>query len=186
MTRREIERKLDAIVSFAGIERFLDTPVKRYSSGMFLRLGFAVAAHLEPDVLFVDEVLAVGDAAFQKKCLSAMDDMRSGGRTVLFVSHNMAAVENLCSRAVWIDDGEIRQDGAPREVIGFYMAANAEACSLEADLSSSRHRRGAGDIRLRESNSSVPIASLWSCKQRRRRDPAPALPRALDHCASRL
>jgi lipopolysaccharide transport system ATP-binding protein len=148
MTRREIERKLDAIVSFAGVERFLDTPVKRYSSGMFLRLGFAVAAHLEPDVLFVDEVLAVGDAAFQKKCLSAMDEMRTGGRTVLFVSHNMAAVENLCSRAVWIDNGEIRLDGGAKDVIGAYMAANAEACSLAADLTSNRHRRGSGDVRF--------------------------------------
>src|SRR5206468_10115511 len=117
MTRKEIEAKLDAIVSFAGVERFLDTPVKHYSSGMFLRLGFAVAAHLEPDVLLVDEVLAVGDAAFQKKCLNAMDEMRSGGRTVLFVSHNLAAVENLCSRALWIDNGQIRLDGKPKDVI---------------------------------------------------------------------
>ena len=98
MSRKEIARKLDAIVEFAGVEKFLDTPVKRYSSGMYLRLGFAVAAHLEPDVLLVDEVLAVGDAAFQKKCLNAMGQMRNSGRTVLFVSHNMAAVENLCSR----------------------------------------------------------------------------------------
>jgi homopolymeric O-antigen transport system ATP-binding protein len=148
MTRREIERKLDAIVSFAGVEKFLDTPVKRYSSGMFLRLGFAVAAHLQPDVLLVDEVLAVGDAAFQKKCLTAMDEMRTGGRTVLFVSHNMAAVENLCSRAVWIDNGEIRRDGPAKDVIGAYTAANAEACSLSADLTSTRQRRGSGDVRF--------------------------------------
>jgi lipopolysaccharide transport system ATP-binding protein len=148
MTRKEIEAKLDAIVFFAGVERFLDTPVKHYSSGMFLRLGFAVAAHLEPDVLLVDEVLAVGDAAFQKKCLNAMDEMRSGGRTVLFVSHNMAAVENLCSRALWIDNGQMRLDGKPKDVIEAYMATNTEACGVAADLSSIRTRRGNGDIRF--------------------------------------
>lgn len=148
MRRKEIEAKLDAIVAFAGVERFLDTPVKRYSSGMFLRLGFAVAAHLEPDVLLVDEVLAVGDVAFQKKCLSAMDGMRSGGRTVVFVSHNMAAVENLCSRAVWIDDGQIRLDGTPRNVIEAYLAANADASALTADLTHIRNRRGNGDVRF--------------------------------------
>ena len=148
MTRKEITAKLDAIVSFAGVESFLDTPVKRYSSGMFLRLGFAVAAHLEPDVLVVDEVLAVGDAAFQKKCLNAMDEMRSGGRTVVFVSHNVAAVENLCSRAVWIDNGEVRLDGRPRDVIEAYMATNAEASRLAADLSRIQNRRGNGDARF--------------------------------------
>src|SRR5215831_2475618 len=95
MRKNEIDAKFDEIVRFAGVEQFIDTPIKRYSTGMHLRLGFAVAAHLAPDVLFVDEVLAVGDAEFQKKCLKAMDDLRSGGRTVLFVSHNMAAIENL-------------------------------------------------------------------------------------------
>jgi homopolymeric O-antigen transport system ATP-binding protein len=135
-------------VSFAGVEKFLDTPVKRYSSGMFLRLGFAIAAHLEPDVLLVDEVLAVGDAAFQKKCLNAMDELRSGGRTVLFVSHNMASVENLCSRAVWIDDGGVRMDGKPKDVIEAYMATNADASRLAADFSEARNRRGNGDARF--------------------------------------
>ena len=148
MTRKELQRKLDAIVSFAGVEKFLDTPVKRYSSGMFLRLGFAVAAHLEPDVLLVDEVLAVGDVAFQKKCLGAMDDMRSSGRTVVFVSHNMAAVEHLCSRAIWIDDGQIRLDGRPKDVIEAYMATTAEASALAADLTRVRNRRGNGDLRF--------------------------------------
>ena len=94
MRKKEIDQRLDQIIDFAGVEKFVDTPIKRYSSGMRLRLGFAVAAHMDPDVLFVDEVLAVGDADFQKKCLNAMDDMRSGGRTVMFVSHNMAAIEN--------------------------------------------------------------------------------------------
>ena len=96
MTKAEIKRKFDAIVAFAEIEKFLDTPVKRYSSGMYMRLAFAVAAHLEPEILIVDEVLAVGDAAFQKKCLGKMGTVAREGRTVLFVSHNMAAVENLC------------------------------------------------------------------------------------------
>jgi homopolymeric O-antigen transport system ATP-binding protein len=148
MSRKEIARKLDEIVEFAGIQQFLDTPVKRYSSGMYLRLGFSVAAHLEPDVLLVDEVLAVGDAAFQKKCLNAMDKMRNSGRTVLFVSHNMAAVENLCSRALWIDHGQLRQDGDPKEVIAAYLATSAAACSLTADLIAVRSRRGNGEARF--------------------------------------
>ena len=148
MTKKEIVTKLDAIVEFAGVERFLDTPIKHYSTGMHLRLGFAVAAHLEPDILLVDEVLAVGDAAFQKKCLNAMDEMRSGGRTVLLVSHNMAAVENLCTRALWIDDGQLRMDGPAKTVIEAYMATNADACSLVADLNEVRNRRGTGDIQF--------------------------------------
>ena len=117
MKRKEIEGKLDAIIVFAGVAQFIDTPVKRYSSGMFLRLGFAVAAHLEPEVLIIDEVLAVGDVGFQRKCLNAMSELRNGGRTVLFVSHNMSAVENLCSRVLWIDNGQLRQDGDAKEVI---------------------------------------------------------------------
>src|SRR5215469_7134055 len=123
MKKREVDAKLEAIVEFSGVERFIDTPIKRYSSGMRSRLGFAVAAHLEPNVLIVDEVLAVGDAAFQKKCINAMHEMRGGGRTVLFVSHNMAAVENLCSRGIWISQGQIEQDGPVREVIEAYMAS---------------------------------------------------------------
>ncbi len=102
MRRSEIDRKFDEIVAFAEIERFLDTPVKRYSSGMYVRLAFAVAAHLEPEILLVDEVLAVGDAAFQKKCLGKMGDVARDGRTVLFVSHNMVAVQTLCRRAIWL------------------------------------------------------------------------------------
>ena len=98
MRKKEIDQRIDQIIHFAGVEKFIDTPIKRFSSGMRLRLGFAVAAHMDPDVLFVDEVLAVGDADFQKKCLTAMDELRSGGRTVIFVSHNMAAIENLCPR----------------------------------------------------------------------------------------
>ena len=147
MRRREIDRHFDAIVEFSGLARFIDTPIKRFSSGMRLRLGFAVAAHLEPDVLIVDEVLAVGDAGFQKKCISAMEDLRSGGRTVLFVSHNMAAVENLCSRGLWIDKGELRMDGKAKDVIrsylGSYAAEEAVAQELQVD-----GRGGSGEARF--------------------------------------
>jgi hypothetical protein len=134
-------------VDFAGVAQFMDTPIKRYSTGMRLRLGFAVAAHLDPDVLIVDEVLAVGDAGFQRKCLNTMEGLRSGGRTVLFVSHNMAAVENLCSRCIWIDGGQVRMDGAPREVIEAYMNTFASAREAMADLRSVKNRRGSGEIR---------------------------------------
>ncbi|MGB2589052.1 MAG: ABC transporter ATP-binding protein [Candidatus Acidiferrum sp.] len=146
MKKDEVRSKLDSIISFAGVERFVDTPIKRYSSGMRLRLGFAVAAHLDPDVLIVDEVLAVGDAGFQKKCLDTMEDLRSGGRTVLFVSHNMAAVENLCTRGIWIDGGRVRQDGPTRDVIESYMSTFADA-QQSADLSQIQSRRGNGEIR---------------------------------------
>ncbi len=148
MKKREITRKLDAIASFAGVEKFLDTPIKRFSTGMRLRLGFAVAAHLEPDVLFVDEVLAVGDADFQKKCLDAMDDMRTGGRTVLFVSHNMAAIENLCPRAIWLEGGRIQKDGEAREVIKSYLSTFAVAQQSGYDLAGITSRGGNGAIRF--------------------------------------
>lgn len=145
MRKNEIEAKLDAIIAFAGVERFIDTPIKRYSSGMRLRLGFAVAAHLDPDVLIIDEVLAVGDAGFQKKCLSAMEDLRQGGRTVLFVSHNMAAVEHLCSRGIWIDNGLVQMDGPAKEAITAYMGTFAE--SQVTELGSLEARRGTGEVR---------------------------------------
>ncbi len=148
MKQKEVAKKLDAIVEFSGVEQFLDTPVKRYSSGMFLRLGFAVAAHLEPHVLIVDEVLAVGDAGFQKKCLNVMSELQRGGRTVLFVSHNMAAVENLCSRALWIDNGQVRQDGPAKQVIESYMSTFAETAQVSADLSIVGNRRGNGEVRF--------------------------------------
>src|SRR5580765_4539687 len=122
MRRREISRQFDAIVAFADIEQFLDTPVKRYSSGMYVRLAFAVAAHLETEILIVDEVLAVGDAEFQKKCLGKMQDVSKGGRTVLFVSHNMGAVRNLCGRGVLLDKGNLSYDGVPDKAISAYSA----------------------------------------------------------------
>jgi lipopolysaccharide transport system ATP-binding protein len=122
MSKTEIGRKFDEIVDFAGVERFLDTPVKRYSSGMYVRLAFAVAAHLESEILVVDEVLAVGDAQFQNKCLGKMGDFAEEGRTVLFVSHNMAAINTLCERTIWLDRGEIVKDGPASEVVNSYLS----------------------------------------------------------------
>src|SRR5213075_17139 len=116
MKQAEIKNKFDEIVSFSGIEQFIDTPVKRYSSGMYVRLAFAVAAHLEPEILIVDEVLAVGDAEFQKKCLGKMDEVAKGGRTVLFVSHNMEAVDRLTTRCLCLSSGELSHDGETSEV----------------------------------------------------------------------
>ena len=124
MRRQEIVRKFDEIVAFAEIEKFLDTPVKHYSSGMYIRLAFSVAAHLEPEILVVDEVLAVGDIRFQKKCLGKMGDVAKSGRTVLFVSHNMPAVRSLCTRAMLIDQGVIKQDGAVDDVLNTYIGSH--------------------------------------------------------------
>jgi lipopolysaccharide transport system ATP-binding protein len=123
MRKCEVDRKFDEIVEFSGVEKFLDTPVKRYSSGMRVRLAFAVAAHLEPEILIVDEVLAVGDAAFQRKCLNKMQDVGQGGRTVLFVSHNMAAVTRLCERGILLDEGKIMADGGIHDVVSAYMSS---------------------------------------------------------------
>jgi lipopolysaccharide transport system ATP-binding protein len=131
MTRAEIRRNFDSIVSFAEVERFLDTPVKRYSSGMYLRLAFAVAAHLEPDILVIDEVLAVGDAEFQKKSLGKMHEVSRGGRTVLFVSHNMPAVQALCGTTIWLDRGEVKANGPTTEVIAKYLQS---ASAVDRDL----------------------------------------------------
>lgn len=123
MQRSEILRKFDEIVAFAEIERFIDTPVKFYSSGMYVRLAFAVAAHLEPEILIVDEVLAVGDVRFQKKCLNKMQDVGSEGRTVIFVSHNMSAITRLCSRCILLDQGQVLVDGPSHQVAGVYLSA---------------------------------------------------------------
>jgi lipopolysaccharide transport system ATP-binding protein len=131
MTQREIRRKFDEIVAFAEVEKFLDTPVKHYSSGMYVRLAFAVAAHLEPEILIVDEVLAVGDAEFQKKCLGKMDEVsRSHGRTVLFVSHNMEAVLRLCSNAILFESGHIRAAGQAKEVVPAYFHSHSSSARV--------------------------------------------------------
>jgi len=146
MRKREINHKFDEIVAFAEIERFIDTPVKRYSSGMYVRLAFAVAAHLEPEILIVDEVLAVGDAAFQKKCLRKMGDVAGEGRTVLFVSHNMAAVQGLCSRACLLSDGQIVGAGPPRNMVEQYLAESSSAAAQCLD--ERKDRQGTGEIRF--------------------------------------
>jgi lipopolysaccharide transport system ATP-binding protein len=127
MKRAEIKRKFDEIVNFAEVEKFLDTPVKRYSSGMYVRLAFAVAAHLEPEILVVDEVLAVGDAEFQKKCLNKMGEVASGGRTVLFVSHNLSAVADLCTKALLLEKGQIECVGTPEQVITAYIERSSSS-----------------------------------------------------------
>ncbi|MCJ7795259.1 MAG: ABC transporter ATP-binding protein, partial [Thermoleophilia bacterium] len=129
MRRSEVARKFDEIIAFAEVDRFLDTPVKRYSSGMYVRLAFAVAAHLETEILLMDEVLAVGDAAFQRKCLGKMGDVATQGRTVIFVSHNMVAVQSLCPRSVWLDGGSIVDEGESRGVISSYLAASRNEVS---------------------------------------------------------
>ncbi|OGI61650.1 MAG: ABC transporter [Candidatus Muproteobacteria bacterium RBG_16_60_9] len=125
MTKAEVDRKFDEIVAFSGVERFLDTPVKRYSSGMSVRLAFAVAAHLEPEILIVDEVLAVGDTEFQKKCINKMQDVSRHGRTVLFVSHNMPAVSALCSRAILMSGGAVAMDGSTHDVVSAYLNSDS-------------------------------------------------------------
>ena len=121
MRRREITRKFDDIVEFSGISKFIDTPVKRYSSGMYVRLAFSVAAHLEPEILLVDEVLAVGDAEFQRRCLGRMEDYGASGRTVLFVSHNMQAMAQLCNRVIWLDNGSVLKDGGSTRIVADYL-----------------------------------------------------------------
>jgi len=138
MTRAEIKGRFDEIVTFAEVEKFLDTPVKHYSSGMYMRLAFAVAAHLEPEILIVDEVLAVGDAAFQKRCLGRMSQVSTQGRTVLFVSHNMGAITSLCRTALWLNGGRVVRSGPTREVVDEYLAADADTQAAAIDLSTIR------------------------------------------------
>jgi lipopolysaccharide transport system ATP-binding protein len=132
MKRREITRKFEEIVEFSGVEKFIDTPVKRYSSGMYVRLAFSVAAHLEPEILLVDEVLAVGDAEFQRRCLGRMEDYGASGRTVLFVSHNMPAVARLCDRAILLRGGRIELDGPASEVVAHYLQTESGSTSAHA------------------------------------------------------
>ena len=146
MRKTEIDRKFDEIVAFAEIEKFMDTPVKRYSSGMYVRLAFAVAAHLEPEILLVDEVLAVGDVGFQKKCLGKMEDVAKGGRTVLFVSHNMAAVLSLCNEAYLLDNGHIVCNGATDDVVDRYMQSTTSVATIP--LHERTDRNGDGRVRL--------------------------------------
>lgn len=144
MTGREIRSKLNEIVDFSGVERFLDTPVKRYSSGMSVRLAFAVAAHLEPEILLIDEVLAVGDVAFQKKCLGKMNDVAQSGKTVIFVSHDMGAIEQLCTKCGWIDHGKLSAVGPPQQIIQSYL----QSLELLTNQLDTTLRRGNGSLQF--------------------------------------
>jgi len=146
LRKHEIDARFDEIVEFSGVSRFLDTPVKRYSSGMRVRLAFAVAAHLEPEILIVDEVLAVGDAEFQSRCLGKMSDVAGHGRTVLFVSHNLAALRSLCSRAVWLEHGTVRGCGAVSAVVDAYLAESHRRA--DAPVAERRDRSGSGELRF--------------------------------------
>lgn len=148
MRKREVDRKFEEIVEFSGVSKFLDTPVKRYSSGMRVRLAFAVAAHLEPEILIIDEVLAVGDAAFQKKCLNKMEDVSQQGHTVLFVSHNMTAVTRLCPRALLLEGGVITHDGPSHEVVASYMSGE-QGTSAARDWYAAENPPGNQVARLR-------------------------------------
>lgn len=145
MTRKEIARKFDEIVAFSGVEKFLDTPVKYYSSGMYVRLAFSVAAHMEPDILLVDEVLAVGDTEFQKKCLGKMEEVtRTEGRTILLVSHNMAAIEQLCRKTILLDKGKVRMIGKTEDVIAEYLHTKEELS--QQPLAERKDRGGSGRV----------------------------------------
>jgi lipopolysaccharide transport system ATP-binding protein len=149
LTNGEIDAKFDSIVAFSELGRFLDTPVKRYSSGMYVRLGFAVAVHVEPEVLLVDEVLAVGDMAFQRKCLDKIEEIRSKGTTIVFVSHNMRTVESVCNRALWLDQGQVRLVGDTPSVVAAYTDEMNRAMSAGGlERYSGTERRGSGEVRF--------------------------------------
>lgn len=162
MTKAEIRRKLDEIIAFAEVEKYIDTPVKRYSSGMYVRLAFAVAAHLDPEILIVDEVLAVGDAAFQKKCLGKMGDVARGGRTVLFVSHNMTAVKTLCSRGVLLDQGAIQVSGEISDVVNAYIRGNARNITGQ-EWATPESAPGTDDFRFKSVKLVVPDRGETNC-----------------------
>ncbi len=149
LDKKEIAAKFDSIVAFSELEKFLDTPVKRYSSGMYVRLGFAIAIHVEPEVLLVDEVLAVGDMAFQRKCLDKMSEIRSKGSTIVFVSHNMRTVQSLCNRALWLEKGRVRQMGDVQPVVAAYTDEMNRAISAgRLGQYSSTERRGSGEVQF--------------------------------------
>src|ERR1700722_6793179 len=149
MGKREIDRKFDEIVAFAEVDKFIDTPVKFYSSGMYVRLAFAVAAHLQPDILIVDEVLAVGDASFQKKCLGKIGEVAQQGRTVLLVSHNMSAVENLCGKSAFLNDGRLAFWGDTADAVSHYVSSSAQEALADTDLTSHSGRTSGSKTILR-------------------------------------
>lgn len=161
MRKREIDKKFDEIVAFSGVEKYIDTPVKRYSSGMKVRLAFSVAANLQPDVLIIDEVLAVGDAEFQKKCLGKMNDIAGQGRTILFVSHDMTAIQNLCQNVILLKQGRVQKTGTASEIVDFYYKQSATGVKLQ----DREERRGAGLLRFsdyRIINESTGSANIYS------------------------
>jgi lipopolysaccharide transport system ATP-binding protein len=164
MKKREIDSRFDNIVSFAEVEKFIDTPLKRYSSGMQVRLGFAVAAFLEPDILLVDEVLAVGDAAFQKKCLGKLGQVTREGRTILFVSHNLRAITDLCQRCLWIKDGEIVGQGEPQRVVLDYLTS-IQPKRTGGGITSEMHADSTGDVYFRRAallnEHNEPVTSIF-------------------------
>ncbi len=156
MKRREIEKKYDQIVAFSEIEEFLETPIKHYSSGMFTRLAFSVAAHLDPEILIVDEILAVGDLAFQRKCLRKMRDINEKGRTILFVSHNMQAITRLCKRAIWINNGEIQMDSNAEDVVGTYLSSQLKTSA----------RKSWNDLENAPGNNTAKLLEVGVCNER--------------------
>jgi lipopolysaccharide transport system ATP-binding protein len=158
MRKSEIERNFDAIVAFSETAKFIDTPVKHYSTGMQMRLAFAVAAHLQPEILIIDEVLAVGDTAFQKKCLGKMREVATAGRTVLFVSHNMGAVANLCTSALWLQEGRVVMRGPAQETIAAYMQTVSDSVSSSSSTWTSHARSPPSSC---PSRSSAPRAASW-------------------------
>lgn len=173
MPRQQVRRQFDAIVDFAGVEKFIDTPVKRYSSGMYLRLAFAVAAHLEPEILLVDEVLAVGDSAFQEKCIGKMNSVAKEGRTVLFVSHNMAAIRSLCTRGILMSNGQVKHQGTVQTTIEEYFKQLGVIKSERVDADDEPNRRsvfGRVEVNGGASNSvsqadSIKFSTRFSVKQ---------------------
>lgn len=164
MTRGEIDKKFEEIVAFAEVEKFIDTPVKRYSSGMHVRLGFAVAAHLDPEILIVDEVLAVGDAAFQKKCLGKIGDVAKGGRTVLFVSHNMASIVQLCHKAAWISEGAIRMIDNVEKTVQAYLASGLSTSKGRVDFEGADETKEADISSIELMNGNDEIASEFDVR----------------------
>jgi len=161
MKKIEIERKFDEIVNFSGVEKFIDTPLKRYSSGMTVRLAFAVAAHMDPEILLVDEVLAVGDAEFRKKCLGKMSSIADGGRTVLFVSHNMSAISQLCESAIWLEEGLIKDIGPVDRIVKQYLSFGSKE-KPEIFFQENKHKRAQYQS-VRVLNSRGVVASMISC-----------------------
>jgi lipopolysaccharide transport system ATP-binding protein len=157
MRKAEIDRKFDEIVDFSGVEKFLDTPIKRYSSGMKVRLAFSVAAHLEPEILVIDEVLAVGDTDFQKRCIGKMQSVATTGRTVLFVSHNLGAMRTLCTRGLLLSDGVIAYSGEINEALKYY--GSRFSIQEQSDLTFIKNRQGTGDVRFTEINFNSTNAS---------------------------